>query len=214
MEKRLNNRLNMYKVVRDYLNTNMQLLEHLPGLKDSTDAFAACLVIIAELDKDKSTATVGSVNTKAFTREQLEDKTLEASKILKAFATFTDKPDLLNGCDVSSSQLSRFAEQALLTKSAVIVDYAETHQVDAEPYGMTTERLAGLKDAFAEFDDKQTLVRSAIVNRKNAGEQLEARMEEADELLKGKLDVLMELASFTLPELHNQYKGARVIVDR
>ncbi|MCG8581998.1 MAG: hypothetical protein MI866_18875 [Bacteroidales bacterium] len=214
MEKRLNNRLNMYRVVRDYLNSNMHLLNHFPGLKETTDSFTTILAIIAELNKDKSTATVGSSNKKAFTREQLEDRTLEASKILKAYATFTDKIKLLDGCDVTSSQLSRFAEQALLTKSSIIIEYAETHQAGAEPYGMTNERVNALKKAYAEFDEKQTLVRSAIVNRKNAGEQLEARMEEADNILKGKLDVLMELASFSLPELYNQYKGARVIVDR
>lgn len=214
MEKRLTNRLNMYRVVRDWLTTNMHLLNHFPELTDSTDAFTAILEIIAELDKDKSTATVGSSDTKAFTREQLEDQTLEASKILKAYATFADKTKLLNGCDLTSSQLSRFAEQDLLTKSSIIIGYAETYQTDAEPYGMSSERLANLQKSYIDFDEKQTLVRSAIVNRKNAGEQLEARMEEADNLLKGKLDVLMELCSFTLPELYNQYKGARVIVDR
>ena len=50
--------------------------------------------------------------------------------------------------------------------------------------------------------------------KRDTDDQLEAKIDEADNLLKEKLDVLMDLAGITKPELLNQYTAARVIVDR
>lgn len=214
MDKRLNNRFNMYKVVRDWLNSNREGLSFLPGLADSVDEFAAVLVAVADLDVTKTNGISATSEQKNTARETLERKVVGTLHMLKAYATFSDNGINADELDMAASDLTRMAEQALLSRSQRVVQLAEANQVAAEPYGLSIEWVDALKQSYEDFNSKQTAVRSAIVTRRDAGEQLEARMDEADDLLKEKLDVLMDVAAISKPELYNQYKAARVIVDR
>lgn len=214
MDKRLMNKFNMYKVVRDWLRNNRTTVENLPGFTATFEEFSGILDTIAELDKDKTTATGGFTKTKAEARALLEKQMTEMIRILKVYATFNNNQFMLNDIDFTESQLLRSSEQVLLVRSKKALEHAEAVQAEAESYGLTAQRLEALRTSSRQFDERQTTVRNAVVNRKDSGEQLEARMDEADDLLKGKLDLLMELAQNTHPELYNQYKASRVIIDR
>ncbi|SMO46617.1 hypothetical protein SAMN06265379_101944 [Saccharicrinis carchari] len=214
MEKRLINKFNMYKVVRDWLSNNQASFEYLPGFTATFEEFSAMLDTIADLDKDKATSSGGYAKTKAEARALLERQMMEMIRILKVYATFNNDQLMLNDIDFTESQLVRSSEQLLLVRSKKTIEHAEAVQAEAESYGLTADRLEALRTASRNFDEKQTTVRNAIVNRKDSGEQLEARMDEADDLLKGKIDLLMELSQNMLPELYNQYKASRIIVDR
>lgn len=204
----------MYKVVRDWLNSHRETLGALPGLNESIDAFAAVLLEVTGLDVTKGNGLSTASDNKNAAREQLERRVMDTVRMLKAYAVFSDNGITADELDMSASSLRRLAEVALLSRSTRVIQLAEAHQAAAAPYGLDASVIDALKQAHQQFDQKQTTVRSAIVNRKDAGEQLEARMDEADDLLKGKLDVLMEVVAITQPELYNQYRGARVIVDR
>ncbi|MBR8534943.1 hypothetical protein KDU71_05170 [Carboxylicivirga sediminis] len=214
MDKRLNNRFNMYKVVRDWLTANREALGALPGLSESIDEFAAVLAAVAALDVTKGNGLSAASDNKNAARELLERRVMDTVRMLKAYAVFSENGISADELDMSASSLKRLAEMALLSRSQRVIQLAEAYQEAAAPYGLDAAAVDGLKQAHQQFDQKQTAVRSAIVNRKDAGEQLEARMDEADDLLKGKLDVLMEVVAINQPELYNQYRGARVIVDR
>lgn len=204
----------MYKVVRNWLRNNRTTVENLPGFTATFDEFSGILDTIAELDKDKTTATGGYTKTKAEARALLEKQMTEMIRILKVYATFNNNQFMLNDIDFTESQLLRSSEQVLLVRSKKAVEHAEAVLTEAESYDLTAQRLEALRTSSRQFDERQTTVRNAVVNRKDSGEQLEARMDEADDLLKGKLDLLMELAQNTHPELYNQYKASRVIIDR
>jgi len=214
MDKRSVNKFNMYKVVRSWITTNLSALETLPSFAETFALFGNILDNIAQLDKQKTTATSGTTITKAEARGLLETLLMEMTRIIKVYATFNNDHILLNDIDFTESQLSRSSEQLLLVRSQKAIDHGEAIQASAEAYGLTSERLEALVAAHDSFDTKQTSVRSAIVNRKDAGDQLEAQMDEADDLLKSKIDLLMELSQNTHPELYNQYKASRVIIDR
>ncbi len=214
MDKRLNNRFNMYKVVRDWLNVNREALGTLPGLSESIDEFVNVLTEVASLDVTKAKGLSAAADAKNTSRELLERRVMDTVRMLKAYAVFSDNGMAADELDMSASSLKRLAELALLSRSQRVIQLAETHGEAAAPYGLDAAVLDALKQAHQQFDQNQTAVRSAIVNRKDAGEQLEARMDEADDLLKGKLDVLMEVVAITQPELYNQYRGTRLIVDR
>lgn len=214
MEKRLNNRFNMYNVVKAWLVNHQSQLEHLPSFTKVVSDFTKLLDDIAELNTKQTASTDAAATAKTITKNELAKQTLETIKILKAYAAFEGKDELLSDIDSSPSSITRAADQMLLTKSKRALYFAEREQASAETYGLSAKRVSLLKKALSDFENKQTAIRSAIVERKDAGEQLNAQMEDADDLLKSKIDILMGLASITLPELYNQYKGARIIVDR
>jgi hypothetical protein len=214
MEKRLENKFSMYKVVRDWLNSNITHLEKLPGFTETFNEYTSILDMIVELDKNKTAVTSGITKTKGEAREKLEIQIAEMVRILKVHATFNNNQVLLNDIDFTESQLSRSSEQLLLVRANKIAEHGTAVQELAEALGLTPERLDNLNAAIRTFEEQQSTVRSAIVNRKDSGEQLDARMDEIDDLLKGKIDLLMELSQNTQPELYNQYKASRMIIDR
>ncbi|WP_139314844.1 hypothetical protein [Saccharicrinis aurantiacus] len=121
---------------------------------------------------------------------------------------------LLNEIDFTASQLRRSSEQLLIVRASKMMEHANAIQPTAEALGLTVDRAVALQNAIDTFKEKQTTVRSAIVNRRDAGEQIEAHIDEANDILKGKLDLLMELSQNTYPELYNQYKASREIINR
>lgn len=214
MDKRSANKFNMYKVVHNWINGNMESLNTLPGFSETNTQFGGLIGTIGDLDKSKTIVTTGFTISKGESRTHLETLVIETTRIIKVFATFNNDQVLLNDVDFTESQLSRSSEQLLLVRAQKCIDHAEAILPTAQAYGLNAERIEALKQAYSSFDHKQTTVRSAIVNRKDAGEQLEAHMDEADDLLKSKIDLLMELSQNTQPELYNQYKASREIIDR
>ncbi|MCV9385360.1 hypothetical protein [Reichenbachiella ulvae] len=214
MRKRDENKLNMYRTVRDWLLSQLSVLSVLPNFSETLTAFGGQLEQIEALDVDKLTTTTGITQDKADARTQLEQLLLRVINILKAYATFADKLSLIPAIDHTPTQLDRASEQLLLSISGKVRETATAEQAAAEPYGLSTELLSSLQAAHEQFATQQNKVRVAIVGKSHSGDQLEARMDAADDLLKEKLDVLMDLTQFTQPELYEEYQGIRIIVDR
>ncbi|MGQ1890748.1 hypothetical protein ACT29H_09925 [Thermophagus sp. OGC60D27] len=214
MDKRQANKFNMFKVVRDFLSDHSATLGQYLHFSEMLEKFSSLLSSIGELDSHAVTKTSGLTQEKAAARERLIKATMLVVRILKAYATFSDNESLLENIDFTLSSLSRISEQKLLARAQKVIQEAEACLTEAEPYGLTTEKMDELTAAFKEFDERQSTIRKAIVVRKNISEQVEALMEEADDLLKDKIDIILELASNDHPELYNQYLGAREIIDR
>lgn len=214
MDKRSQNKFNMFKVVRQWLADNDAKFSALPGYTETFTQFNNTIDAIADLDLGKSAVVKGVTITKAQARNLLEEGMIEMARIIKVYATFNNNQILLNEIDFTESQLGRSSEQLLIVRASKMMEHANGIQPTAEALGLTIERAEALQTAIDTFNQKQTTVRSAIVNRKDAGEQLEAHMDEADDLLKGKLDLLVELSQNTHPDLYNQYKASREIINR
>jgi hypothetical protein len=214
MSRRDENKLNMFKTVRDWLKGNATVLGEFARFTETLAAFVAMLVVIGSLAKKKTGKTIGITSEKANARQLLEDLTMDMIVILKAYAIFTDKVALLNDVDFTETQIDRSSEQLLISRAGKIKDHAEAEQAGAEEFGMTAELITEFEAGLGDFTGRQTSSRMAIVSRKSTGEEMEIRMDEADDLLKSKLDSLMELAKRKHPELYNQYEGARIIIDR
>jgi hypothetical protein len=204
----------MFKVVHDWLNSNIAHLEKLPGFTETFNEYTSILDMIVELDKNQTTITSGITKTKGEGREQLETQITEMGRILKVHAMFNNNQILLNDIDFTESQLSRSSEQLLLVRAAKIAEHGTAVQEQAEALGLIPERLDNLNAAIRTFEEHQSIVRSAIVNRKDFGEQLDARMDEIDDLLKSKINFLMDFSQNMQPELYNQYKASGMIIDR
>lgn len=214
MDKRSENKVNMLTVTGSWLNEHSSQLEYLPGFTESFAEYNRLLDRLTGLAQLKSNGTSGITKTKAQARQALEVGVIETARILKVHASFTNNQVLMNEVDFSQSQLSHTSEQALIVRGEKTIANALQVQPDAEALGLTTERIEALKSLLANFVSKQSTVRTAIINRKDAGEQLEACIDEIDELLKAKIDLLMDLSQNTVPQLYNQYLGAREIIDR
>ena len=184
MRKREENKFKMYQSVGDLLTANEVQLGALPKFNETLAEFKGKLTIIEELDKDKTGKTTGITEKKSGARHRLEVTTLDLIAILMAYATFNDEPQMLNDIDYSESQLERASEQTLIGLAGKVLEYANANQAEVAAYGLTRELIADSEAAYKELKERQSTVRPAIVDRKSSGEQMEARIDEADDLLK------------------------------
>jgi len=214
MDKRSQNKFNMFKVVRQWCLEHEDKFTALPGYTETFTQFSTTIDEIATLDLAKTTVIKGVTITKGEARTSLEEGMMQMSRIMKVYATFNNNQVLLNEIDFTASQLRRSSEQLLIVRASKMMEHANAIQPTAEALGLTVDRAVALQNAIDTFKEKQTTVRSAIVNRRDAGEQIEAHIDEANDILKGKLDLLMELSQNTYPELYNQYKASREIINR
>ncbi|MCW3789658.1 hypothetical protein [Plebeiibacterium sediminum] len=214
MEKRLVHKLKMYKVVVDWLDKNKSQLESLPQFNDSFNALKTVVNDIEQLSISSSVETNGVTLDKAGSRMILIDLIIQVVRVLKVYATFTNNQIMMNDIDVTNSLLLRLSEQQLLVKAQKVVEHAKSIQSEAQNYGLTEEKIAELLEAYDTWHSKLSSVRTTVVERKNAGDQLDAHINVADDILKGKIDLLLDLSQNTQPDLYNEYKASREIVNR
>lgn len=208
------NHVNMFRTVSDWTAKQLEVLSTFPNFTETYEGLKELLVAIDRLAAEESADVSGATSAKAAARKTLEQLAIHCSRVLKAYATFSEDLRLFNAVDFTPSQLKYVSEQVLVSRAENILAEADDAPEAAAPYGLSTELVESLRTAKNAFADQRTKTRQAVVVRVDAGDQLSDAIDEADDLLKEKLDVLMELVEINYPALYNQYLAARVIVDR
>ena len=214
MTKEERNKMAMFLTVLIWLKGKLQDLNYLPNFKATFASFMGITDEITKLDSHKIVDSKGLAKDKDRAKNVLVTVALQTVAMLKAYATFASNKVLLNSIDYTKSQLAYVSDQVLQSRAAYIIQSAKDSGNKAEKYGLNADHLAKLETVVDAFSDRVTNPRQAVISKKDIGDQLEAKIDEADNLLKEKLDVLLDLAGITKPELLNQYTAARVIVDR
>ncbi|NJN28442.1 MAG: hypothetical protein HC819_21955 [Cyclobacteriaceae bacterium] len=214
MTKKERNKVTMFNTVSKWLAGSKEAIIALPNLEETLEAFNAQLSKITALDSDVVSDASGLSADKEILKDDLSRKSLVVTRILKAYATFMGNNELLNSIDFTKSQLYYVADQILQSRAALLLKTAENIGNSAEAYGLTPAIVSELEAAAATFSEQVTLPRQGVISKKDTREQMADLIAVIDNLLSEKLDVLMDLAGINSPELLNQYKAARVIVDR
>ena len=214
MTKEERNKMAMFLTVIVWLKGKLQDLNYLPNFKSTFESFMGITDEIKELDSHKVAGTKGLKKDKDRAENDLITVALQTVAMLKAYATFAGNKLLLNSIDYTKSQLAYVSDQVLQSRAAHITQAAKDCGNKAEKYGLNADHMSKLETVADAFSDRVSNPRQAVISKKDIGDQLEAKIDEADNLLKEKMDVLMDLAGITKPELLNQYTAARVIVDR
>ena len=208
------NRVTMYNTAANWLDKNIGKMTAPPKLQEAFDSFKGHIAEIDRLASITGVTTGGFTESKVLARENAQKVANHVIALLKAYATSVGDVVLLNDVDFPPSALRNASEQVLKARLDLVIGKAETHQAAAAGYGLSPKLVKALKTALADFAGKMTTTREAIGNRKGDNQQLDGAIDDADEVLKGRMDVYMEVVQFTEPPMYDQYKAARVIVDR
>ncbi|MCW3787918.1 hypothetical protein [Plebeiibacterium sediminum] len=214
MDKRTIQKNNMYKVVLKWLNQNQSQLQKIPKFTETLNEFASVISEIEKLSVNTSIITTGITKDKAEERQKLENITLNIIQVLQVYTSFSDNLIMLNDIDITKSQLSHLADFQLIINARKVLEHACNVHTEAHEYGLAPDKITELQDALINFSNKQNNIRNAIVERKTAGEQLDIQIDEADDLLKRIMDLLLNLSQYTRPELYNEYKSSREIINQ
>jgi len=213
MNNKDTNRLAMIRTTHDYLaGAN--------SIWNSMTPFAAAVTELnaklADMDAtaQQQEAPSGATADKAAARNHLEDVTFLACQALCVLAHNGGDNTLLALCDLSRSALDDLDEQTLSNRAANVLAAANARKTELATLQVTQANLDEFTEAVADFNEAKTGPREATATRKVHTELLRTKIQEATDILRNKIDRMVDLFSRTHPEFVAGYKNARIIVDR
>ena len=196
MNNKDTNRLAMVTTTRDYLGTNSAIWSPMaPFGAAVTDLTNKLTEIDAVAQKHESPS--GATADKADARDDLEDVLFLACRALSVLAHEANDNELVALCRTSQSALGELDAQALSTR-------AQVTQANLDEF---TQRIAA-------FNEMKTGPREATATHRVHTESLRRLIQEASDILRNRIDPMVDLFSRSHPDFVAGYKAARVIVDR
>jgi hypothetical protein len=213
MKNKDTNRVTMIRTTSEYLaGTNSIWSVMTPFAEAVTDLNTK----LAEIDAaaQRQEAPSGASADKAAARDALEDVTYLACSALGVLAHNANDNDLLALCDLSRSALDQMDEQTLSNRAANVLVAANARKTELTTLQVTQANLDEFTQALADFNETRTGPRAATAARKVETESLREKIQEATDILRNRIDRMVDLFGRTHPAFVAGYKNARVIVDR
>jgi hypothetical protein len=212
MNAKQRNRMAMFMAVKKVFGTypaelNIKVLEGL------IVKFNELMAQIEEVHQIQQGNTTGARQLKLKEEAEMIEATVQLAATMYVYAQVNDMPDLQSKCAVSATQMERMPDEKV--KATCLNVYNEAVKLGdvLADFGQTVEDVTQLKKEIDDFAALISSPRSAIVTRSQATKELDSLMREANDLLRDKIDKLMELLKSSQPKVYNTYLAARVIVD-
>jgi hypothetical protein len=168
---------------------------------------------ITAKDREKATVTSGKTVAEKQAVKQLIDQLMIVGGGLAGWAIVNNNPEAQTVASVRRSYLVRVRDNELVQKAEQIHQLAEQYISNLVDYGINDETLATLKLLTETYQKALGEQESSMATRVSAPVSLTTLFQESDEILKLRLDPLMETVKPVNPDLYNAYKAARVIKD-
>ena len=213
MNRKENNKMNMFKAVSAVLFLYEETANRLPPLIEVVLRFRAVIERILQLDSEYTSTMPGATSSKKSAAELVAGRTYRLAKALYALGRKKENKQLIEQCRYSRSSISHLRYTNILQMGTLMSVLAQTYIQELEVYGIKTEDVNDLNAAIDNFKAMSDEQMQKIAEAKVAREQLYKAFDEADTILKHELDVLIELQKEIEPELYNHYKAVRLIKD-
>ncbi|MCU4154844.1 hypothetical protein J1N10_02580 [Carboxylicivirga sp. A043] len=207
------NRLAMFMAVKNVFGTYPAELSLIKALEGFIVKFNELIAQIEAVHQIQQGNTTGARQLKLKEEAEMIEATVKLAATMYVYAQVNDMPDLQAKCAVSASQMERMSDQKVKATCLNVYHEAITLGDVLSDYGQTVEDVTQLKKEIDDFSAIIASPRSAIVTRSQATKELDCLMREANDLLRDKIDKLMELLKTKEPKVYNTYLAARVIVD-
>ena len=138
-------------------------------------------------------------------------KTCEALSVLAHDAGDNDLAALTR---VTRTTLDRMSAEELSNRAAAVLAQANTHKTELAPLQVTQANLDELNGALTKFNATKAGPRTATADRAVLTESLPRLVREATDILRNKVDPMVNLFSRSNPDFVAGYENARVIIDR
>ncbi|MCU4176394.1 hypothetical protein [Carboxylicivirga sp. N1Y90] len=213
MNAQQRNKVAMFKAVKNVFDTYPTELNLIKALEGFIVDFDALLVKIEAAHQVQQGNTTGNRQLKLKEEAEMIQATVQVAGTMFVYAQVNELPDLQAKCAVSASQLERMSDEKV--RATCLNIYEEAHKLgDAlTDYGKTAEDVAQLKKEIDDFAAIISSPRSAIVTRSQATKELAILTKDCNDLLRNKIDKLVELLKDSQAKVYNTYRAARVIVD-
>lgn len=213
MEVKLTNRVTMIKTTGAYMAEKNAVWNTMTPLQAAMTELDAKIVEIDTAAQQHETPDGATVD-KAEARDALEDVTFLACEALSVLAHDAGDNDLAALTRVTRTTLDRMSAEELSNRAAAVLAQANTHKTELAPLQVTQANLDELNGALTKFNATKAGPRTATADRAVLTESLPRLVREATDILRNKVDPMVNLFSRSNPDFVAGYENARVIIDR
>ena len=213
MNTELTNRVTMLKTVSAYMEEKKTVWNTMAPLQTAMtdfDAEVAQIDTAAQMHETPNGATVD----KADARDTLEDVTFLACEALSVIAQTAGDNDLAALTRVTRTTLDRMSAEELSNRATSVLAKANAHKTELQPLQVTQANIDELNDALTEFNAAKAGPRTATAARAALTEALPKRVKAATDILRNRVDPMVNLFTRSNPDFVAGYENARAIVDR
>jgi len=203
----------MGKAVQAVLNANQAVWSGLPAFVTAAGDLDTQISTIEATRAKQETATTGFTENKRQVKADLIRKLLHIGHATAAYAQTTGDSVLLEKVRYTKTDYERARDMILKDMAQVVYDEASAVSVNLVDYGVQAGDLADLQNLIADYTAVVESPRQAIAERKTATNDLTDQVKEMMNILKGRLDMLMENFKASNPGFYSDYFNARIIVD-
>ncbi|MEI6677012.1 MAG: carboxypeptidase-like regulatory domain-containing protein [Mariniphaga sp.] len=201
-------KLNMYRVVSEFLEPRQTILTGLPNFDRIFRSFQSDIAEIQSLSKQHSSHNTSINLSKEEVRLALLQSTGDIARKLHAFAISMNYQILITESRLSKGELENYSDLILLDQAQKIYSRAEHHITHLLPYEIEVAALLEFKNTINNFFDfvpiptvgsfESTLVETHIANHfRNADESLQY------------IDALIDIVRIPESDFYIKYRQAR-----
>ena len=213
MNARQRNYVAMFAALKEFILTYRAQLETIPALATLIQQFLDLMPEIEAARLIQSGHTKGTGDLKQKEEAEMIQATIQVAASIYVYAQVNNLPAIQAKVNVSPTQLQQMPDDEL--KVTCLNIHAEATKLDGNltDYGIAPEAITQLKKEIDDFAAIIASPRTAIVTRSQATRRLKELIEQANDLLRNKLDKLILLLQHSQPQVYNTYRSARIIVD-
>ncbi len=204
-------KLSMFLVLIQWIDANMQKLEHIPGFMAIFDLFKSDAGRIAEIRPGQEESKKGIAQSKTQAKEGLAVKLNSVSRKAIAFAVITLNLPLQEALRYTLTELRRAPDTTLSSIARLIIEKIAPIQKELEPYGISADDISNLSVLLATYDELIPMPREGQIEKKDATLQISNLFDKCDGNLV-KMDALTEVIHDTDPQTYNDYWDARKVI--
>jgi hypothetical protein len=213
MKQNQENKLSMYLVVQKVCADNNSVW----------NGVAACVTAMAELETKinaivaarqvQENDTKGIAEDKSNRREKMIAKAMFVKGAVQAYATDTSNNELYKSVDYTVTEIRKVPDTIARDRALLIYNKANAIATNLTSYGISAAILTELQNSINDFAGIMASPRTAKSLTKAATLEISELFDEADLIVKRKLDKLMVQFKESNEAFYNTYLNAREIID-
>ncbi|HEX3010131.1 MAG TPA: hypothetical protein VHO90_21195 [Bacteroidales bacterium] len=213
MRKSSNNKLMMYWAVIEILLKFKQLWESIVGFKAAYDEFVGAVGKVQDTSVLADAKTGKITGQKNATLKGYVAHLFRMTSLLSVLATNKGDAQLKSQVDYSRDELEGMRPPELHAVAKLVATLLTTHKTALVDLGLKADDITRVDAIVSSLESVASATRNAINKRKAAGARVNPLMTAAGDILKNKLDGLVEQFNETEPIFYDEYWNSRDIVD-
>lgn len=213
MKKYIQNKLAMYKVVRQLMTENETTWNSIPAVGDAFNDLTTKIVELEELAVKQGSNLTGHAKSKTKLSLKTVGQTRAIAAAISVFADSVSNEVLKAKVKLSHANFDRASREKVLSKMEEVIAITNEWITELEPFGVKPEHLEELTNNYEALKAQMYNSRLEVVKRKQITLAISVVSKEVDAILKSSLDQLMKMVKSIDGKFYDKYLSARMIID-